>query len=180
MKEISIRILVRKILQESMDPKSPAVSFSLRDIAQPKIPADSPRYSKDDDGYEIPYINLLGEVPDAEIADQYDVPVSTVWLDRKNRGIPSFTKTARRDDEERFADLFGTMPDEELAEKTGMTLSAIKRARASMNIPPYRQALPYEDLLGTMPDADLGRIYDVNRQTIHAQRKKRGIPPYSG
>ena len=178
MSESSMRSLVRRALTETT--RALPGEFSSNPVEIAIVQPQDPDYTQDSTGKEIPYINLLGEVPDAEIADQYNVPVSTVWLDRKHRGIPPFTRTARRDDEARFADLFGTMPDEELAEMTGMTLSAIKRARASMNIPPYRPGLPYEDLLGTMSDSDLGRIYDVNRQTIHAQRKKRGIPPYSG
>jgi hypothetical protein len=178
MSESSMRSLVRRAMTETT--RALPGEFSSNPVEIAIVQPQDPDYTQDSTGKEIPYINLLGEVPDAEIADQYNVPVSTVWLDRKHRGIPPFTRTARRDDEARFADLFGTIPDEELAEKTGMTLSAIKRARASMNIPPYRPALPYEDLLGTMSDADLGKIYDVNRQTIHAQRKKRGIPPYSG
>jgi hypothetical protein len=181
MKEIKIlKQLVLEMMENESDPDDADDQYRVHSRI---ISPDDPDYTRDQWGNEIPYIHLLGTAPDAEIARGWGASPSTVWLDRKRRGIPNFMTLSRKKAVDPIAHLLGTKPDQDLADEHDIPVSWIERGRIERRIPAMkvpRQALvlPYEDLLGKVPDTVIARQFGVTTNNIAYHRNKRGIPAF--
>jgi transposase-like protein len=123
----------------------------------------------------------LGREPDRELAETYDVSMSTIRTWRKHAGCSeaprSPTRTAPPDPDERL----GTVPDRVLAAERGVTHQAIAYRRQARGIPPYRPD-PEERLaevlgqLGEVSDARLARTAGTCPGVVGRARRARGIP----
>ncbi len=94
------------------------------------------------DSQILPFQDLLGSVPDAEVADRAGVSVRTIASFRSRNGISGYTGPrrrrraggGRRSKIDAFAHLLGQVPDRVVAEKAGVTLNAVRNYRAKRGI----------------------------------------------
>lgn len=68
---------------------------------------------------------LLGELSDAEVAEQVGCAQSTIFMRRAQKGIPARGQSQIKP----FLDLFGKIPDVEIAKLAGLTSYAVARYR---------------------------------------------------
>lgn len=93
------------------------------------------------------HYDLLGTVPDSQVAELAGVTVNAVSNYRRRRNIPAYdpseapsgaakpTKTGRKPSKiEPFHDDLGTVPDRVIAEKAGVTLNAVSNYRRRRGI----------------------------------------------
>jgi hypothetical protein len=87
--------------------------------------------------------NLLGEVPDADVAREAGVSVRTVASYRARHEIPGYSGPRRTSRAQRrrpskidaFAHLLGKVPDRVVAEEAGVSVNAVRNYRAKRGIP---------------------------------------------
>ncbi|MCB9676847.1 MAG: hypothetical protein H6737_17160 [Alphaproteobacteria bacterium] len=131
-----------------------AISLALKRTNTSRVPqgealppeAGDPRPGSKDEKIE-PYREMLGSVPDAEVAKKAGVSVRTIASYRsrnqiegyRGRSAPRKERKPRRSKIDPFADLVGTVPDRVIAEKAGVTLNAVRNYRAARGITSSRQ-----------------------------------------
>jgi hypothetical protein len=94
------------------------------------------------DGLITEHMDLLGKVPDAEIASLAGVSMRTVASFRARHGVPGYRgprrpagkRTQRRSRVDPFAELLGNVPDRVVAEKAGVSLNAVRNYRNKRGI----------------------------------------------
>jgi len=104
----------------------------------------------------VPFLEELGKVPDADIADKAGVSVRTVASFRSRHDIAGYSGPRRRKSGRKrrasrvdpFADLLGTVPDRVVAEKAGVSLNAVRNYRVKHGIPAAGRGRPKA---GTVP-----------------------------
>lgn len=107
-----------------------------------EAPADAARPGSKDNQIE-PFVHLLGNRPDSEVAEQANVSVRTIASYRSRMGIPGYTGPrkrrgpgpGRKSKIDAFADMLGQVPDRVIAEQAGVTLNAVRNYRAKRGIP---------------------------------------------
>lgn len=95
------------------------------------------------DAHIAAHAELLGKVPDGEVARKANVSVRTVASFRSRHGIPGYRgprrsggrRGPRKSKIEPFADLLGKVPDRVVAEKAGVSLNAVRNYRVKRGIP---------------------------------------------
>ena len=111
------------------------------------------------------YLDMLGQVPDSEIAAMAGVKVSSVAAYRRRHGIPTFDspatatpepvtegspsarrKAGRRSKLDPYADLLGTVPDREVAAKAGVSTSAVAVYRRRWGLPAFKKTSATPDV----------------------------------
>lgn len=86
---------------------------------------------------------LLGAVPDAEVARRAGVSVRTIASFRARHNIPGYTGPRRTSSQrgprlskiDPYADLLGKVPDRVVAERAGVSLNAVRNYRVKRGIP---------------------------------------------
>lgn len=128
---------------------------------------------------------LMGSVPDGEVAERFDVHITTVVKHRNRLGIDPYVpqKGNQRQLPKECIEKLGEVSDNKLADEFDVTRKTLQRRREEMGIDAYekkKSATSKEcvKLLGTMPDAELAERFNVSKSTIHRRRKARGIPSY--
>lgn len=128
-------------------------------------------------------LDLLGEIPDAELAERIGVSVDVVRNARWKLGIESSHPHSQHKqvDWEDWDHLLGTVPDSELAERIGCVTSNVLRRRNQLGIDPAcpsssgrERALSDEEAREVLlryetedtSYAELGDEYDVSVSTI--------------
>ena len=128
-------------------------------------------------------LELLGKVPDAQLAKRHGVSNTLLYLMRRERGIPPFTNHARLSAEQ--IKLLGTCPDAVLAEKWGIPVNEVRYARRrrkikSCNPRPIPESMrwPPEILaqLGKVQDSVIARALNVSGATVGKRRMSLAIP----
>lgn len=131
--------------------------------------------------------DLLGEVPDSEVAAKYGVSRQAIQQFRARLGVPSHRKQyvgSPRDLTEDEIALLGMMPDKELAEIADLPVYRVARERQDRGVPAFSPLdvlddvlAPVKDRLGKVSDRQLARELDgkVTRGQIGRYRKARGI-----
>ena len=131
-----------------------AISLALKKTNTSRVPqgeslppeVGEPRPGSKDTKIE-PFRELLGQVPDSEVAKQAGVSVRTIASFRsrnqiggyRGRSAPKKQRKRRKSKIDPFAELVGKVPDRVVAEKAGVTLNAVRNYRASRGIPSSRQ-----------------------------------------
>ena len=134
-------------------------------------------------------LELIGKVPDHEIAYKFGMLRSTIFKARKALGVPPCSKRGCRSKKlntnPEILALLGTMPDTVLASRAGVTEASIFSMRKSRGIPPHRRekrnvfiSPEIERLMGTMTDKKIAEITGLSRLSVYNHRKKLGIPRY--
>lgn len=131
-----------------------AISLALKKTGTSKIPQGSepiaPPSATNRPGSKDyllePLLELMGAIPDAEVAKRAGVSVRTVASYRSRNNISGYTgrgkpgqRKQRRSRIDPFVDLLGTVPDRVVAAKAGVTLNAVRNYRAKRGIPSSRQ-----------------------------------------
>ena len=94
------------------------------------------------DAQILPFVDLLGNVPDQEVADRAGVSVRTIASYRARKGISGYAgprkrrrpAPARKSKIDAYADMLGQVPDRVIADKAGVTLNAVRNYRAKRGI----------------------------------------------
>lgn len=96
------------------------------------------------DAQILEHWELLGQVPDREVADLAGVSVRTIASYRSRHGIAAYSgpkrskgQRKRRSKIEPYEDLLGKTPDHEVAELAGVTANAVRNFRAKRGIPAF-------------------------------------------
>ena len=135
-------------------------------------------------GREIPteVIDLMGKIPDPEIAKMLNCTSSNAGVIRRNMGIEPFNNYHEWTDEEIM--LLGTDSDPVIANILGITRGMVQKKRQDMGIDPVPQ-FPYEwtpeliARLGTVPDSVIAKELGMNYWTaVQKKRKSLGIPSF--
>jgi len=108
------------------------------------------------DAHLVPYLDELGKVPDADIAERAGVSVRTVASFRSRHQIAGYSGPRRARGERKrrssridpFAELLGTVPDRVVAEKAGVSLNAVRNYRVKHGIAAAGRGRPKA---GTVP-----------------------------
>jgi len=142
-------------------------------------------------GWPEKWIDLLGRIPDSELARRAGVSRDTVMLERQWRGIES-TQPHHAPVEwtpERIA-LIGTASDSRLARTLGVSSDVVRRKRLMLGIPPFHPAhlnlsnpaYPWTPadlaLLGQQPDPQMAERLGIHRNVVQQKRQEMGIPPF--
>ncbi|MCB9680898.1 MAG: hypothetical protein H6733_05440 [Alphaproteobacteria bacterium] len=119
-------------------------------------PAPRHEASVDDAGADLPparagskdarllaHADLLGKVPDGEVARLAGVSIRTVASYRARHHIPGYAgprrargaRGPRRSRLDTFSDLLGAVPDRVVAERAGVSLNAVRNYRVKRGIP---------------------------------------------
>ncbi len=109
---------------------------------EPGEQADEDARPGSKDAQILPFVHMLGSVPDADVADEAGVSVRTIASFRSRKGIPGYSGPrkrrrpgqGRRSKIDAFADMLGQVPDRVIAEKAGVTLNAVRNYRTKRNI----------------------------------------------
>ncbi|MCB9791915.1 MAG: hypothetical protein H6741_04235 [Alphaproteobacteria bacterium] len=136
---------------------------------RPPPPPPAPRGRAANTARKIePYIDMLGTVPDSEIASLAGLSAQTVARFRRDRGVDAFrgrgsgkeeaapaptpvadtsdageSKRGGRSKVAPFADQLGVLSDAEIADKAGVTVNAVRNYRNRKGIPaPSRASEP--------------------------------------
>ena len=170
-------------------PMSTLVRRAFGEPAEAVVPARTKAPSRLD-----PYRDLLGSVPDGDVAVMAGITRQRVHQVRSSLGIPAATPIALvvAAGVDRRADLawisgerLGTVPDAVLAADLGVTYATVRRVREERGIaaPPRAASLfrgsrldPYLDLMGVIPDVRIAERAGVASATICMYRQRRGIP----
>ena len=101
------------------------------------------------DGQIAAFAEMLGQVPDHEIAKKAGVSLRTVAAYRARNDIPGFRgkrtrrkKPGPKSKVEPYADIVGTVPDRVVAEKAGVTVNAVRNWRRLRGISAAGRSLP--------------------------------------
>lgn len=124
-------------------------------------------------------IELLGKIPDIEIARMLGIHTNCVGWVRRRRGIPSLTAKAKENVLE-LADAGKTR--REIVAESGRSISAVRVVLRGKVLPKRSRARVWtaeEDaILGTMPDRAAAQKIGVATVTAAVRRKKLGIPAH--
>ena len=85
----------------------------------------------------LPYLEMLGQVPDSEVAKRANVSVRTIASFRSRHNVPGYKgprkrgadRAPRKSRIDAFAHLVGQYPDRVVAEKAGVSLNAVRNWR---------------------------------------------------
>ncbi|MEQ1505694.1 MAG: hypothetical protein ABMB14_25900 [Myxococcota bacterium] len=91
----------------------------------------------------LPYANLLGQVPDSEVAKKAGVSVRTIASFRSRNSVGGYKgprkrgadRAPRKSRIDAFAHLVGQFPDRVVAEKAGVSLNAVRNWRMRHGVP---------------------------------------------
>lgn len=109
------------------------------------------------------YWELIGKVPDTEIARRARVSPRTVGKFREHHGIPAAVGSPEAEAQAQAAPAAGeARPKRETP--------SVRRGREL-----ERMLEPYAHLLGRLPDSVVGRLAGLSLQAVRHQRQKRGI-----
>lgn len=94
------------------------------------------------DGKIARHADLLGKVPDAQVARAAGVSVRTVAAYRARHGVAGYAGPRRRGADKQprksridaFSDLVGTVPDRVVAEKAGVSVNAVRNWRVKRKV----------------------------------------------
>jgi len=108
------------------------------------------------DSHLVPFLDELGKVPDADIAERAGVSVRTVASFRSRHEISGYSgprrsrggRKPRTSKIDPFRDLLGTVPDRVVAEKAGVSLNAVRNYRVKHGIAAAGRGRPKA---GTVP-----------------------------
>jgi transcriptional regulator with XRE-family HTH domain len=134
-------------------------------------------------------IELLGKVPDVEIARRLGIAASTVAAEPQRRDIPSVLAPFEWTDE--ALALLGMDTDDRVAAVLGVSRSSVSNKRRELDIPSASgretargqpRADPFwmperDALLGTESDAAIGRRLGISTGRVRRRRLHLGIPP---
>ena len=103
-----------------------------------------------------PFVELLGQRPDHEIAEQAGVSQRTIANYRARLGIPGYRGVKKRGKDRKpraskidpFQELLGQVPDRVVAERAGVSLNAVRNYRVKRGIPARGRGRPPA---GTVP-----------------------------
>ncbi len=137
----------------------------------------------------IDWDNLpLGEIPDPQLAKLIGCAVSTVFKNRKARGIPPCTGPApkrRRQLQQKVkgkhidwdAQPLGRILDATLAARLGCSVETVSRQRRKRNL--RKVGIDWDSLpLGEVPDQELADRLDCAVSVVSRKRReKNGLPP---
>jgi hypothetical protein len=123
---------------------------------------------------------MMGEVPDTVVADEYDLNYNTIFKHRTRLGIDAWD--SKIDLPEECIDKLGEKPDEVLADEFDTTRATIRRRRLERGIDAfqkYKVDVPNECLkqLGEKPDTVLAEEYGLTREIIRRRRENLDIEP---
>jgi hypothetical protein len=124
-------------------------------------------------------LELLGTVPDREIAERYGIDGSTVCKKRKQLRIPSFRHPPPRS--ARVVKILG-LPTWKAAQRLGISENAVASLRKKWNLPlPSRTEWRWDrktlNRLGREPDTWIAWTTGMGFRTVRAKRESLGIPP---
>ena len=125
-------------------------------------------------------LELLGQVPDAEIARRYGVSTQLINSIRNKLGVtastPKFVPTPE------FLAALGTRSDYEISEDFGVSANTVANYRNRNNIPPWSPWMGYEKklkhylhLIGKISDPKLAKMAGVTTRIVYDYRLKNGI-----
>lgn len=113
------------------------------------------------------YWDLIGKVPDTEIARRAKVSPRTVGKFREHHGIAAAVGTPEAEAESRAPQQQAQAPAEGRVKRE---TPSVRRGREL-----ERLLEPYSHLLGRLPDSVVGRLAGLSLQAVRHQRQKRGI-----
>lgn len=176
-----------RILAKRAGVSIPTILYRRKDLGIPAYkPTKENRKEWLIDRYPKEQLDLLGKLPDAEVAENMGLHISTVAKIRKTLGIPicPSENTKRIEIPKEAYDLMGKMSDKDIGDKFGFPIYIIRLRRNEKGIPAKSRdvfdTVPKDciDKLGTMPDYLLGKEYGYNGSTIGRMRKKLGIKSF--
>jgi hypothetical protein len=108
------------------------------------------------DSQLVPYLDELGQVPDAEVANRAGVSVRTVASFRSRHDIPGYSGPRRRRKDRKprrsridpYKEMLGQVPDRVVAEQAGVSLNAVRNYRVKHGIAASGRGRPKA---GTVP-----------------------------
>lgn len=149
---------------------------------KPRDP-NKPRKKKE---YPEELVNMLGKVPDKEIAKKFGYSSAGIALIRKNMGIPSLCATRFPEEKREEAMLlFGKLTDREIAEKLEIPIVSVAHFRRKLKIDPATYS-PIKDadknmildLLGRVSDLKIAKKTGYSTYTIKKFREQNNINPF--
>jgi hypothetical protein len=152
------------------------VSKFLAIKARTQIPVDPrPRY-----GW-FPMPELLGKMPDRELALKTGSRPATIGKIRRKAGIPAFTvrspvRTPREHKPRQWHGMVGKMLDVEVARVAGVSPITVGAYRRQMGIARFSATPAWHKLVGTIPDTEVARVAGVTVKTVSMHRKRNNIP----
>ena len=139
--------------------------------------------------------NILGQLPDRVIAEQYGVQPSTVRSLRNSLGIPGVNPGTRGPPSRAaaFDHLLGKQSDAAIGRLAGCAASVIRKRRLDRKIaacPHPGRVVPrrkpgnilspeHEAILGTVSDAEVGRRSGIQARTVRIIRTRLGIAAWA-
>jgi hypothetical protein len=103
--------------------------------------------------------HLLGTMHDKELAKKMNVHHSTVWSQRKRRGIPSYLESIDWANQ-----AWGEKSDEAIAEELRVSVSRAMKNRQKLGIPPYKPAPAEVEEVAAEPIRE-----EITITTLHQQ-----------
>ena len=116
----------------------------------------------------------LGDVTDAELAEELGVAVQSVFRARKKRGIPATRERRNRLDIDWDAQPLGKESDVVIANRLGVDPTTVSKARKKKGITSIYVDWDSQPL-GEVTDADLARELGVDPSSVGKARRARGI-----
>ena len=136
-------------------------------------------------------IQLLGRIPDTQIADLAGVHRGTVVAERRRRGIPSKSKSGHPVEwTAEMISVLGIDSDRKVAEELGLSHSVVGGMRRKLGIPPFGESwnpqpavpVPWDRqdlaLLGTATDREVADALGRLVHTVGNKRRSLGIPAF--
>lgn len=127
-------------------------------------------------------LDLLGKVPDGEIAEMIGVAVSTVGTKRRRLEIPPYRPKAPRIDwTQEKLELLGVVPDWKVARQLGVSTVAVTKGWLRRRIAPFRRGggrvVPTPELVELLhlPTTVAAQRSGLKSDTIRRLRKELGI-----
>lgn len=123
---------------------------------------------------------LMGTIPDHEVAKRFDVCANTIWKYRNKLGIEP---DGNVDVTEEMKEMMGTVSDRKVGEKFGLKQTTIGNHRRRLGIEAFGNNggfdVPEEliEQLGEKLDTELGEEFGFTPSVVRKNRKKRGIDP---
>lgn len=141
-----------------------------------------------------PWHNLLGDLPDNEVAKVAGVSPSVVTARRIAQGIPRVPRSKRGTPPQFWHALVGTQSDHEVAALAGISFSAVAAYRRRIGTMSFRAARPknkppvvyqsppqpraWHHAAGTAPDKQVAKAYGISIASVSTYRKRLGIAAY--
>lgn len=148
------------------------------------------------------HLDIVGVIPDREVAEQLGMTAENVRAWRNRRKIPArwrdetaaaaapkkAGKGKRLSTIDKFEHLLGVVPDATLAHFTGLKLATVGKARAKRGIPPVSREVgkpprhrkskmdPYLHMLGKSADSEIATLAGVSTKNVSNFRRRHGIP----